>query len=108
MPDAVLPWQRVRVSGPSMSPALRDGDLAIARHGRAPKIGDVVLARYRSMPHRPVVKRVVRAHGNGWWLASDNAAAGGDSSVHGVADIDAIIVLRIRRGIPRRMRSIGY
>jgi phage repressor protein C with HTH and peptisase S24 domain len=88
-----------------MSPTLRDGDLAIAWHGRTPRIGDVVLARYRSMPDRPVVKRLVRASGDGWWLASDNASAGGDSSVHGIADVDATIVLRIRRGIPRRMRS---
>jgi signal peptidase I len=105
MSGVLLPWQRVRISGPSMAPTLRDGDVVVVRHGRAPRPGDVVLARYRSMPDRPVVKRVVRAEEDGWWLASDNVAAGGDSSVHGIADVDARVVLRFRRGErPRLLR----
>jgi hypothetical protein len=31
-------------------------------------------------------------------LASDNPAAGGDSSVHGVADVLARVLLRLRAG----------
>ena len=105
MTGALFPWQRVRVAGPSMSPTLRDGDVVVVRHGRAPQPGDVVLARFRSMPERPVVKRAVRREADGWWLASDNAYAGGDSAAHGVADVEATVVLRIRRGFPRRMRN---
>ena len=60
------------------------------------RVGDVVLARYRSMPDRPVLKRVARGDGDGWWLASDNTNAGGDSAVHGTADVDARVVLRVR------------
>jgi hypothetical protein len=46
----------------------------------------------------------VRETDGGWWLASDNAAAGGDSAVHGVADVLARVVLRIRPGsLPRRV-----
>jgi signal peptidase I len=102
--EALLPWQIVRVSGPSMVPTLRDGDVVLARHGAAIRPGDVVLARYRSMPDRYVLKRAVRAVDGGWWLASDNAAAGGDSGVHGVADMLARVVLRWRRGsLPRRV-----
>ncbi|HJQ43144.1 MAG TPA: S24 family peptidase [Jatrophihabitantaceae bacterium] len=97
MSGALFPWQRVRISGPSMSPTLRDGDVVIVRHGRAPRIGDLVLARYRSMPDRPVVKRVVHRERDGWWLASDNPMAGGDSTVHGIADVDAVVVLRVWR-----------
>jgi phage repressor protein C with HTH and peptisase S24 domain len=96
MSRAILPWQRVRVSGPSMVPTLRDGDVVIVRHGAPVRDSGVVLARYRSMPDRLVLKRVVRAEGDGWWLASDNAAAGGDSSVHGVADVLAVVLLRWR------------
>jgi phage repressor protein C with HTH and peptisase S24 domain len=102
--EAVLPWQFVRVSGPSMVPTLRDGDAVIVRHGAPIRPGDVVLARYRSMPDRFVLKRAVREVDGGWWLSSDNAAAGGDSAVHGVADVLARAVLRLRRGsLPRRL-----
>jgi len=96
---ALLPWQIVRVSGPSMSPTLRDGDVVIVRHGAAVRVGDVVLARYRGMPDRPVLKRVVGRLDDGWELASDNPGAGGGSDVHGVADVDARVVLRLRRAV---------
>ena len=87
-----------------MSPTLRDGDRVVVRHTARIRVGDVVLARYRSMPDRPVLKRVLRRDGDGWWLASDNTNAGGDSTVHGTADVDARVVLRLRRGvIPARV-----
>ena len=60
-----------------------------------------MLARFRSMPDRLVVKRVARAVGDGWWLASDNAFAGGDSETNGVADVEARVVLRLRGQGPR-------
>lgn len=81
-----------------MVPTLRDGDVVMARTLRRGdvRVGDVVIARYRSMPDRLVVKTVAAADGDGWLLASDNAAAGGDSSVHGVADALARVVVRLR------------
>jgi phage repressor protein C with HTH and peptisase S24 domain len=101
--EALLPWQFVRVSGPSMVPTLRPGDLVIARHGAAVRPGDVVLARFRSSPDRLVLKRAVRPVDGGWYVASDNAAAAGDSAVHGAADVLGRVVLRLRRGaLPRR------
>lgn len=105
MREAVLPWQTVRVSGPSMVPTLRDGDVVVVRHGTPVRPGHVVLARYRSMPDRFVLKRAVREVDGGWWLSSDNAAAGGDSAAHGVADVLARVTLRLRRrALPRRVR----
>jgi SOS-response transcriptional repressor LexA len=92
----VFAWQWVRVAGPSMVPVLRDGDRVIVRHGVAIRAGDVVLARYRSMPERLVLKRALRPADEGWLLASDNAAAGGGSDVHGVADVAARVVVRVR------------
>jgi hypothetical protein len=50
------------------------------------------------MPDRLVVKRAVRIEESGWWLASDNSFAGGDSASHGVADVVARVVLRVRPG----------
>jgi len=81
-----------------MVPTLRAGDLVVARRGRAVRPGDVVLARYRTMPERLVVKRVLRAAGDGWWLASDNPYAGGDSERHGSAEVEAVVRLVLRRG----------
>ena len=43
-----------------------------------------------------MVKRAVRPSDGGWWLASDNTVAGGDSAAHGVADVQARVVLRLR------------
>ena len=94
----------VRVVGPSMVPALRHGDVLLARPGARIRPGDVVLAEFRSMPGRLVVKRAVRETDGGWSLASDNAFAGGDSTVHGVADVTARVLLRLAPGRPRRVR----
>jgi SOS-response transcriptional repressor LexA len=96
--------RRVVVAGPSMVPTLRPGDVVLARFGVPVRAGDVVLARYRSLPDRLVVKRAVRAQDDGWWLASDNTFAGGDSAVHGVADVLATVRLRVWPGLPRRVR----
>jgi phage repressor protein C with HTH and peptisase S24 domain len=99
-----IPWQRVEVSGPSMVPTLRHGDVLIALHGVSVRPGDVVLARYRTMPERLVVKRAVRIEEGGWWLASDNSFAGGDSASHGIADVLARVVLRVHPGRPSLVR----
>ena len=103
--EHLLPWQRVHVSGPSMSPALKHGDVLVVRHGARIRPGDVVLARFRSMPERLVLKRAVRPADGGWWLASDNACAGGDSETHGVADVLGRVTWRIRPGRPGRIRG---
>jgi phage repressor protein C with HTH and peptisase S24 domain len=102
--QVLLPWQRVQVNGPSMVPTLRHGDVVIAWRGRRIRPGDVVLARFVSMPDRLVVKRVVHREGDGWWLASDNPFAGGDSESHGVAEVLARVVVRVAPGRPRRVR----
>lgn len=81
-----------------MSPTLRDGDVVLVRHGARIRAGDVVLAVYRSMPAHHVLKRAVRPVSAGWWLMSDNAAAGGGSDVHGVADVLGRVILRYRPG----------
>jgi phage repressor protein C with HTH and peptisase S24 domain len=89
-----------------MVPALRDGDRVLVRHAAAVRPGDVVLARFASLPDRLVIKRAVRRVDGGWWLASDNAAAGGDSAVHGAADVlgRVVLVLPAGRRLPRRVR----
>jgi nickel-type superoxide dismutase maturation protease len=92
----------VLVRGPSMAPTLRDGDaVLVRRRGRPPRPGDVVLGRFRSRPDLLVIKRVVRAEQDGWWLCGDNDLATDDSRRYGVADITGRVVLqwwpRLRR-----------
>jgi SOS-response transcriptional repressor LexA len=107
MARVLLPWQRVVVLGPSMVPTVRSGDAVLVRRGAAIRPGDVVLATFRALPERMVVKRAVRPVGGGWELASDNPFAGSDSAVHGVADVHGRAVVRLRRGWwPRPIRKV--
>jgi phage repressor protein C with HTH and peptisase S24 domain len=89
-----------------MVPVLNHGDAVVVRYGAPIRVGDVVVGRFRTMPDVLVLKRAVRRQDGGWWLASDNRFAGGDSEVHGVADVDARVqlVLPGRRLLPRRVR----
>jgi phage repressor protein C with HTH and peptisase S24 domain len=94
----------VRIVGPSMVPTVRHGDSVVVLRGAPVRPGDIVLARFRALPDRLVIKRAVRAVDDGWWLASDNTFAGGDSATHGVADVHGRVVLRFHAGLPRRVR----
>ena len=109
--DVLLPVQRVRVSGPSMVPTLHDGDLVLVWLGAAIRPGDVVLARFRDLPDRHVVKRAIAPAEGGWRLASDNRKTEGDSRSHGIADVSGRVVVcwtasrgALRRWLPRRVR----
>lgn len=95
-------WSVLRVSGPSMAPALRDGDFVLVRRVRAGRVrpGDVVVARH---PVRAdgllVVKRVTRREGAGWWLLSDNEFVTSDSREFGAVPDGSVLaraVLRLR------------
>ena len=79
-----------------MLPGLRDGDRLLARYGRTPSPGDVVVARFAD--GTVVVKRAAERRGGGWWLLSDNAAEGlADSRARGVVrDEDVLAVARWR------------
>jgi SOS-response transcriptional repressor LexA len=94
----------VDVSGPSMVPALRHGDLLLVRYTRRARPGQVVLARFADVPGY-VVKRADHPQAGGWFLTSDNAAAGSDSRSHGPGEVvgRAVFVLR-RWRLPRRVR----
>jgi phage repressor protein C with HTH and peptisase S24 domain len=98
MRDVLLPLQLVRVSGPSMVPTLRHGDRLLVWRGARVRPGDVVLARFPTLADVLVVKRAVREVDGGWWVSSDNAAAGSDSTSHGPADVLGRAVVLLRGG----------
>jgi phage repressor protein C with HTH and peptisase S24 domain len=99
--QALLRWQRIRITGYSMTPTLLPGDLVLVRHRVPIRPGAVVLARFRSRPELLVIKRAVRTAPGGWLLASDNARAGSDSRQYGVAEVAAVAVRIWRFGAGR-------
>ena len=97
----LLSWQRIRVTGHSMTPSLLPGDWLLVRHGARVRPGAIVLGRFRARPELLVVKRVLAPAADGWWLGSDNPRAGSDSRQHGVADVPAVAVRLWPRGAGR-------
>jgi nickel-type superoxide dismutase maturation protease len=101
------PLWRVAVAERSMEPALRPGDWLLARRTIAPgrplrvRPGQIVVARHPGRPDLLIVKRAARREPGGWWLASDNPAAGAvDSHAFGtvpLALIEGRMLVRYRR-----------
>jgi nickel-type superoxide dismutase maturation protease len=70
------PLFRVAVAERSMLPALRPGDWLLAWRTTRIRPGQVVLAWHPERPGLLLVKRAAWREDSGWWLASDNPAAG--------------------------------
>jgi len=111
----VLPLRAVVVAGDSMTPTLQSGDCLLVYAGARLRVGDVALARRPShlsagsvgaAPELLLVKRVARRVEGGWWLLSDNAAAGlDDSRAFGVVPDADIVGRAILRYYPWRRRG---
>ncbi|WP_408898957.1 S24 family peptidase [Nocardioides sp. R1-1] len=83
------------VRGASMTPALRPGQRLLVVYGAPVRAGKVVVARFAD--GTLAVKRAAERRAGGWWLLSDNAAAGVDSRHRGVVpDDDVAGVVRAR------------
>ncbi len=101
------PLWRVGVAEHSMEPALHPGDWLLAwrgtRRGRPVRVrpGQIVIARHPRLPGMLLVKRALALQPDGWWLESDNTAAGAvDSRAFGLVPvglIEARVLLRYRR-----------
>ncbi|MGD0241658.1 MAG: nickel-type superoxide dismutase maturation protease [Streptosporangiaceae bacterium] len=85
------PIWRVMVTERSMEPALRPGDWLLVRRTRRIRAGQIVLARHPERPELLLVKRAAGRVDDGWWLASDNPAAGAvDSARFGAVPVPFI------------------
>jgi nickel-type superoxide dismutase maturation protease len=92
------PLLRVVVAEHSMEPALRPGDWLLARRTARVRPGQVVLAWNPQRPGFLLVKRVAWREPGGWWLASDNPAAGAvDSARFGPVPDEKIVALVLVR-----------
>ena len=89
-----LPLFAALVRGPSMTPALHDGDAILVRRGGRINAGDVVVASFRSRPGLLVVKRAVHEQDGGWWVRGDNEFVTDDSRAFGVADVIGRVLWR--------------
>jgi nickel-type superoxide dismutase maturation protease len=103
------PLLRVAVAEQSMLPALHPGDWLLAWRTTRIRPGQVVLAWHPQRPGFLLVKRVawrVAAEGEargGWWLASDNPAAGAvDSARFGPVPEGEIVAVVLGRYWPLR------
>jgi signal peptidase I len=99
-------WRRVAVRGPSMSPALHDGDVVLVRFAAPVRPGDVVLVRWPARPGQLSVKRAVRAVDGGWWVSGDNWFGSTDSGQLGPAEVVAVVRARLWPR-PGRIRADG-
>src|SRR3954463_10673767 len=82
------------VRGPSMVPALRDGDALLVRRTARIRPGQVVVVRFPGVPGLSV-KRAVRPAGDGWWVLGDNPYGSTDSRTLGPADVPAVVRRRL-------------
>lgn len=97
------PLRRVRVTGPSMVPALRHGDVLVVRltrPARLPPVGTVVVV---ALPDRPLaVKRLVRVEPGGRiWVEGDNPFGSADSRSLGALPADSVLGRVLWRLWPR-------
>ena len=103
------PIWRVMVTERSMEPALLPGDWLLALRTRRIRPGQIVLARHPQRPDLLLVKRAAGRVDGGWWLASDNPAAGAvDSARFGAVPGDLIegrVLARYWR--PRHLSRTG-
>lgn len=88
-------WRRVSVRGPSMSPALADGDVLLVRFGAPVRPGDVVLVTWDARPGQLSVKRAARPDGAFWHVRGDNPFGSTDSTTLGPATVHAVARLRL-------------
>jgi nickel-type superoxide dismutase maturation protease len=88
---AVRRVDAVEVRGTSMAPGLLPGDRLLAvRLGRAPRVGEIVLAPDPRSPDRELVKRVAAVGAGGIEVRGDNRAATTDSATFGPVASSAV------------------
>lgn len=92
-----------RVTGRSMEPTLRDGDVLLARRAETAGSGALVVVRWPG--DRPVsVKRLVARDAAGWWVERDSAYEGTDSWSVGAVPLDGLLAVVVARVWPHPRR----
>lgn len=95
----MIGFTTVRIVGPSMEPAMRNGEVYLALTGARVDVGDVVVCRHPLRPDLLTVKRVTGRIDGAWWIEGDNPDASSDSREFGPVTADLVrgkIVARLR------------
>jgi phage repressor protein C with HTH and peptisase S24 domain len=74
-----------------MLPTYAAGDWLVATRAGRIAPGQIVVIERESRPGILLIKRVVRAEGQGWWVEGDNALASDDSRSFGAVDASEIV-----------------
>ncbi len=90
------------VRGRSMGPTLGDGDRLLVRYGAEPEPGRIAVVRFADGV--VAVKRLDHRGPDGWWVWSDNALEGRDSSTAGTIAEDDVLALVLARLWPHPCR----
>ena len=90
----VLSFTTVRVVGPSMEPAVQNGQWWVVRKGAKLRQGDVVLLQHPERSDLSVVKRLSHREDSGWWVLGDNPRESDDSRQFGAVS-DTLIIGRL-------------
>jgi phage repressor protein C with HTH and peptisase S24 domain len=90
------------VRGRSMVPTLEDGDRLLVRYGAEPEAGRVAVVRFADGV--VAVKRLDHRAPAGWWVWSDNALEGRDSSTAGTIAEDDVLAVVLARLWPHPSR----
>jgi nickel-type superoxide dismutase maturation protease len=80
-----------KVSGSSMLPQLKPGDLILLLKTQKLKVGQIAIAKRPDRPNLLVIKRVKAVTKNGYWLEGDNLTESDDSRIFGEVDKDLIL-----------------
>ena len=93
-----IPIRRVKVSGNSMFPTIRDGK-SLFFHGatRGIRVNQIVLIERESYPGIFYIKRVKSVQAEGIWVEGDNSAESNDSRKWGYLSPHEIIAVAFRR-----------
>ncbi|MFK7800191.1 MAG: nickel-type superoxide dismutase maturation protease [Anaerolineae bacterium] len=87
--------KRIRVTGASMLPGLKDGDELFLNErayvASLPTEGDIVVAWHPRQADLKIIKRVSMVLDNGCWLVGDNPAESTDSSQYGIFPFKRIV-----------------
>jgi phage repressor protein C with HTH and peptisase S24 domain len=74
-----------------MLPTYAAGDWLVATKPGGIAPGQVVVIERESRPGILLIKRVVRAQGQSWWVEGDNAAVSDDSRSFGAVEVTEIV-----------------